>query len=428
MKEEMINKIINDKKNIIVEGGVSSGKTTNIFYPIINNLIAKKENLFILDSNIEYINYYEKLKENGYNVRIINLRNIEYTEGWNLLEYPCALDKTDNTDSALNLVEKIAKTIFKDDIESINIFIGLVFAIYEEQYINMLEMDKVKLNNVVALIDSAYIEYGISDCFDEYFKEKDHKAISYMYLLPILSLSKEERNKKLSIVRNKLVPYISRDKLSKFMSKTTFRIKDINTKPVAIIFISNTEDKVFNLLTTIFIEQLYTILSRVDTSEYKSFSFILDNFDTLDDFDNLIDILNTDITKIIKFYIGTRSVDRLVNKYSNYIFKLCDLVLIKEVSIKLISNEREEDFPKNFDKTEIINKSNIDFPKLNNIEIQTIDIAKRVDDIKRNKYKQIDTNIEINSKDSIKSIDKMISDIDKKIAELERLDKDDSNE
>ena len=75
MKREVLEEIINSQKNLIVDGDVASGKTTNVLFPLVDEMINKKESMFILDSREEYINeYYDKLKENDYNIITINLR------------------------------------------------------------------------------------------------------------------------------------------------------------------------------------------------------------------------------------------------------------------------------------------------------------------------------------------------------------------
>ena len=42
MKNEILDKILKGNKNLIVEGGLSSGKTTNVLFPLVDELIEKK--------------------------------------------------------------------------------------------------------------------------------------------------------------------------------------------------------------------------------------------------------------------------------------------------------------------------------------------------------------------------------------------------
>ena len=63
MKEEIINKIYEAKKNLIVNGDMSTRKTINVGFPLVEKMIKENESLFILDPKTEYLNqYYDLLK------------------------------------------------------------------------------------------------------------------------------------------------------------------------------------------------------------------------------------------------------------------------------------------------------------------------------------------------------------------------------
>jgi len=99
MKKENLERIFHNHKNLIVEGPVSSGKTTNLFYPIVEEI-----------------------------------------EGWNPIQYPYFLYREGNKDKALEYIEKIGKTIFKvspsaDPFWSncaSSLFIGIVLGLFED--------------------------------------------------------------------------------------------------------------------------------------------------------------------------------------------------------------------------------------------------------------------------------------------------------
>ena len=55
---KILSSVFNARKNLIVEGNMLSGKTTNIMFPIVENIISKKEAFLVVDSKYEYINQY----------------------------------------------------------------------------------------------------------------------------------------------------------------------------------------------------------------------------------------------------------------------------------------------------------------------------------------------------------------------------------
>lgn len=68
----MIDKIYNFNRNLIVDGKLSTGKTTNVMFPLVEKMIDNCESLFVLDSKEEYLNkYYNTLKSYDYNVILL---------------------------------------------------------------------------------------------------------------------------------------------------------------------------------------------------------------------------------------------------------------------------------------------------------------------------------------------------------------------
>lgn len=43
MKREVLEEIINSQKKLIVDGDVASGKTTNVLFPLVDEMIIKKK-------------------------------------------------------------------------------------------------------------------------------------------------------------------------------------------------------------------------------------------------------------------------------------------------------------------------------------------------------------------------------------------------
>ena len=131
-------------------------------------------------------------------------------------------------------------------------------------------------------------------------------------------------------------------------------------------------------------------------------------------------MLGSATSRNIKFLIATYSFDKLFNRYGNYISKLCNLLVIGKDKLNLIISGKEEDTDKQFDEV-IIKKSNIDYPKLNESPIKIFDLQKFVIDRKVNSFSSVsglsDFSKEGDFKD--KSIDELISSIDKKIEEIE---------
>lgn len=432
MKEEMLEKVLNAHKNLIVEGDIASGKSTNVLFPIVDNAIEKKESLFILDSKEEYINkYYDKLKANNYNIIILNLRDLDKSEGWNPLEYPYNLYKNGDKDKAQEYLEKIGKTMFYENsnqdpfwaLTAADFFTGLTLSLFEDG-----TKDEVNLNSVNNMFNGINKKFCGTDYITEYFKSKDVASKPYILASSTFLAPNDTKGSIVSVARQKLMAFVSREKLSQLMNKTTFSFEDITNKPSAIILIARDENKSLNRLPSMFIEQLYAVL--VDLKTNNKFNLILDNFDIIEKCNDLVDILGSCISRNIKTYIATRSLKELINIYGSYMTVLCDLLSIKNDGIQLVINNDEQKMNKDFDSVNI-ESSNILYPKLNITDIKLFDFEKFV---KNAKVKQLEKlNIDIanlsntnNSKpiksDPIKTED-LIKKIDEKIAQIEKENK-----
>ena len=120
------------------------------------------------------------------------------------------------------------------------------------------------------------------------------------------------------------------------MQITSFDYKDILNKQTAIFFIGKDENKAYNSLIAIFIEQLYNYL--LDEKNKRNFNFVLDNFDSLIRVDSISDMMSSCLARNIKILIGTRSISALKEKYGSYITELADVIEIKNKDILLNIN------------------------------------------------------------------------------------------
>ena len=418
MEKEILKRILSDKKNLIVSGDISVGKTSNVLFPLVREMIDEKQSLLVLDSKEEYIKeYYDDLKSKDYNIVILNLRDLSKSEGWNPLEYPYNLYKDGKVDEAINYIEKQAKAMFYDDSEvdqfwsnnSSDFYTGIVLGLFDDGKDN-----EINLSSVNSMFNSTDNKYSVNDYVTQYFKLKNPNSQSYIFASSTISAPKETKGGIISVARQKLRTYVTREMLSTLLNKTTFSYEDILTKPTAIFVIARDENKYINNVATMFIEQLFTIL--VNSKIQNQFNFVLDNIDDLERVNELSDMLSSGVSRNIKFEIATRSYEELIEKYGKYIEKLSNHVVV-EKDIKLVIDNEEYTEEKE-QLIEFIQDENVEFPLLQKEKIETFDIVEFV----RSKRESIDmrnpffTN---NLSTNVSDINGLIKDIDRKIEQLD---------
>ena len=451
MRRDIFDRLIDSKRNIIVSGDISSGKTSNIIFPLIDRMISYGDNYLFLDSKEEYINkYYGYLKSNDYNIIIINLQESDRSDGFNFLTYPYRLYKSGDKDRAYEYLEGIANNIFlannKDNsfcnLCCCDLFIGLSLILFKEA----LE-EEININSVNDLIDSRELR--------NYVEVLDKNSSIYSCLSGTLFAPGETRNSIISTFRQQLRKIISKEKLNNMLFKTTFNYDDFNKDRNAIFVISRDDNSDANVIASIFCEQLFKIIFD-NNLEYK-YNMVLDNIDTIDNINNLSGMLSAGIVRNIRFIIGTRYLDLFNNKYGEYINKLSNILSINNKYVEaMVDNKYEKirysisnyNFSKDIINYPFISKNDIkvfSFDKKNSKDNKDSNVNKRDEFVNINPFinKQDDNIFSVyegnrnNNNDDISDINfefenddiknNNIDKINKKISEIEILSSDGDN-
>lgn len=409
MKKEILENIIKQNRNIIVSGDISSGKTKSFMFPLVEEQIDNNENIIILDTKEEYISkYYETLKNKDYNIITLNLKDLNKSVGWNPLKYPYTLYKSGNVDAALDSINKLAVPIFHDkaskdpfwENSACDFFTGLVLSLFDDA-----KEDEVNFNSVNALFDSLNVRYGDKDLLTHYFEYKGRNSKAYTAASTTLLAPMETRGSIVSVARQKFKLYVIREKLNNLLSKTTFNYEDIVTKPTAIFIISKDENSYLSTLVEIFITQLFDIL--VSNSKTK-YNIILDNFDILNEIVGFNSMLSSGVAQKIKFYIATRSIDKLYDTYGYY---------IKSLICYYDINNIRRDSTLEYENSKYV-ESNVEYPVLEINDIKVFDLENFLND----KNVTLPQKNDVNHVNSDKISD-LINKIDNKIQELDSKDK-----
>ncbi len=408
MEKDVLCNLTNSKRNLIVEGNPSSGKTTNIIFPIVEELISRNENLFILDNKEEYINrFYKKLKENNYNIVIINLRNMEKSEGWNPLWYPYQLYKNGNLNQTIDYLQQLGSILYPYNTNVVDAFTSITLGLFEDA-----KGEEINLNSIYSITQNGleFINKSSKRHIEEYF---DIKKSTKSNVIPI-------SEHLLSYMGRFIEDIVLDEHLSNILNKTTFELPSVLNKKTAVIFIGKEEVDYFNKISVMFIEQLFKIVSNNNFT--NKFNIILSTANiefTKLSFDGrintIIDMLTLSHQKSIKFILSTYSKERLYLKYGSYIGKLCDSISILDETLKIITSNSYKIIDKDFDFI-FIEDSIIDYPHISKNSIYTFDLKKYV--MEHLTCNTLETNLNESSGTYI-DVDALIKRIDDHIACLE---------
>ena len=273
--------------NLII-GSTGSGKTEMIVQPMVKVLAKKGESMIITDPKGEI---YEKnaveLREKGYNIVLLNFRDPQQGNCWNPLSLPYNLYKNGNQDKACELLDDLALNILYDESSknqdpfwektSADYFAGLALGLFEDA-----KEEEINLNSINLMTTVGEEKIAGTTYIKEYFSYKDPAGPAYVNASSTLMAPTDTKGSILSVFKQKIKLFASRENMSEMLSHSDFNMDDIGRQKTAVFIVIQDEKKTYHSLVTIFLKQCYETLIRVAQESggklpYRT-NFILDEF------------------------------------------------------------------------------------------------------------------------------------------------------
>lgn len=168
----------------LIIGSTGSGKTICEIMPLIFNLGYANESMVINDTKGElYSTTANFLKERGYDIKVINLRDAFNSDRWNPLHLPYKYYKKGKIDEAGDMIENFSKSLTKNlsskDMyweKSANaVLTALCYALMEDAT----SEDEVHLFSIYnLLVEHGSKYFGRENSLDLYFQQKPQGTLS----------------------------------------------------------------------------------------------------------------------------------------------------------------------------------------------------------------------------------------------------------
>lgn len=278
----------NSEYHNLIIGSTGSGKTEMMVQPMVKSLAKKGESMIITDPKGEiYERNAVELREKGYNIVVLNFRDPQKGNSWNPLGLPYSLYKEGNQDKANELLDDLAMNILYDEKSqnadpfwektSADYFCGLALALFEDA-----TEEQINLNSINLMTTVGEEKFAGSTYVKEYFNTKDPASPAYVNASSTLMAPSDTKGSILSVFKQKIKLFTSRENLSEMLSKSDFDMKEIGRKKTAVFLVIQDEKKTYHSLVTIFIKQCYETLIDVAQEAGGKLpfrtNFILDEF------------------------------------------------------------------------------------------------------------------------------------------------------
>lgn len=310
----------------LIIGSTGSGKTVSAIMPLIYNLADANESMIINDSKGEILREtYGYLKNKNYNIKIINLREPNKSDGWNPLHLPYKYFSNGDFEKEVETVNDFSYSICQEvsardpywSESSSAVLSGLALALIEDSKCE----EQVHFNSLYNLL----VYHGSKtldnkkNSLDDYFDNKPFGNLSKNFYATGGFAKGETRATIFSVLSSKLRIF-SDIGIAGMTSRTDFELENIGKEKTAVFLIIPDEKESRHVLSTLFVDQCYQSLVKLAQEQESGklpvrVNFVLDEFANMPPIKNFSNKITVSRGRNIRFYLIIQDFDQLKEKY-----------------------------------------------------------------------------------------------------------------
>ena len=259
--------LLSDGKTVYVDGedthtlifGATGSKKTRLFcMPSINLFIKAGESFVATDPKGEL---YKKTsgyaQSEGYNVVVLNFRDIGKGDMWNPLFLPYERYKEGDVDTAMSMINDFVSTIAAPQKESTDdiFWAEMASAFALANILLLFESGEKAEVNVGSLSKLCHTESEKS--LQTLFSMMSKNSVAGMNYAGVLIAPDKTRQSIYSVLYGMLRIFNSQENLTRMLSGNTMNIKNFGREKTAVYIIVPDEKTTYHFLVTTFIKQVY---------------------------------------------------------------------------------------------------------------------------------------------------------------------------
>ena len=313
----------------LVVGASGSKKTRSLVLPAIKVLGYADESMIIFDPKGELYNRTAgELRDLGYRIVTVNLRDPSVGHAWNPLQIPYSYYKRGDMDKAAEFANDIANTLILGEIASDDPFwcysaydccLGLIMLLFKLCKKMDYPDNAVNISNLLRLRRKLF-ENGVNAKNSPLWKWASKDELIAASLTGSVMTAQDTMRGILATLDQKLRALAIQPSLLEMMANSNFNIEEIGQNKTAVYLITPDEKTTYSSIVAMFISQSYQQLIYSATQNGGRLgirvNYILDEFSSLpaigSDFPSMISAARS---RNIRYLICIQSKSQLVKRY-----------------------------------------------------------------------------------------------------------------
>lgn len=328
-----------DKNEIFVDGSdahtlligaTGSKKSRLVVMPTVRILAAANENMIICDPKGEiYFRTSGFLKQKGYQVHVVNLREPQKGDCWNMLAIPYQLycsgarDKAYEfiNDMTINLISIAAKDPYWD-YSARDLLFGLILLLFKIANTTETPEELINMQGVLRLKEELFVDSDSNRIQNselwKFAKEDDFIRIR---LMGTVICPEKTMACILSTFDQHMSCFSLQPQVVDMLSSSSFDLNDVGFKKCAIFLIMPDEKTTFHKIVAVFLKQMYELMidnafKKTKNGRFPSrINFILDEFSSLPTISDFPQMIAAARSRNIRFVLVIQSKHQLKQRY-----------------------------------------------------------------------------------------------------------------
>lgn len=340
----------NQDTHTLIFGATGSKKTRLFCMPMLNIFARAGESFVATDPKGElYAKTSGIMKENGYNIVVLNFRELGVGDMWNPLTLPYELYRAGDIDGAMALLNDFVSTIAAPQMHHTkDIFWPQMAASLAMAHLLLLmEAGAEEEVNVASLAAMCALEN--EDALQNMAKKMREDCIAGMNYRGIFTGASGTKQSIYASLFGMVRVFVTQKNLSRMLAGNTVDIRSFGREKTAVYIIVPDEKTTYHFLVTSFIKQVYEIMiseaqREPDLRLPVRVNFVLDEFCNLPKIEDMPSMISASRSRNMRFFLVAQSLHQLRGKYGedadtikgncdNWVFLTSkELALLNEIS------------------------------------------------------------------------------------------------
>ncbi len=341
----------NTDTHTLIFGSTGSKKTRLFCMPILNFFVKAGESFVATDPKGElYARTAGIARANGYNIVVLNFRDIGKGNMWNPLSYPYEMYHNGKRDEAVAMLNDFVRTIASRQFESTSdvFWPEMASSLALANLLLLMESAPAEEVNVASL--ASLCTSASSDKLKKLSANMKSETIAGLNYQNIFNSAEKTLQSIMVSLFGMIRIFITQKNLTNMLSGSTIDISRFGREKTAVYLIIPDEKSTYHFLITTFLKQAYELLiAEAQKEESRQLpvrvNFVLDEFCNLPKIPDMPSMISAARSRNMRYFLVAQSLHQLKARYGedadtikgncdNWVFLTSkELALLEEISL-----------------------------------------------------------------------------------------------